>query len=180
MIFRRNVLVASREPRSVHRDVGTPLLRLGLAIGAAAGSVSALSAQSMKAEISGLSDVMYGQLANLQADQRRSQNVCVASNSTGDRYSVRALGIGPAGEFVLKSGEVLLPFSVEWSSSPGQSSGIELASGGVLTAQTSTERGPRCKNGPTASLTVVLRGVDLSRAREGDYSGTLGLLIAPE
>lgn len=159
--------------------VKTPRL-LVLAIGAMAGAHSVVAAQSMKAEISGLSDITYGQLVNLQADQRRSQSVCVASNSSDDRYSVRASGTGPAGDFVLANGQALLPFSVEWSPNPGQSSGIELASGGILTAQTTTERGPRCRNGPTASLIVVLRAVDLSRAREGDYSGTLSLLIAAE
>lgn len=134
----------------------------------------------MKAEISGLSDVSFGQLVNLQADQRRSQSICVAANSRDNRYNVRASGSGPGGDFALANGQSLLPYSVEWSSTPGQSSGGELTDDGVLTSQTTTERGPRCKNGPTASLTVVLRAVDLSRAQEGEYSGTLSLLIAPE
>ena len=156
------------------------LSQVVLAIGLAAGVQLPLSAQSMKAEISGLSDVSYGQLSNLQADHRRSQSICVAANSRDNRYSVRASGSGPGGDFALSSGQYLLPFSVEWSSNSGQTSGLELTSDGILAAQTTTERGPRCRNGPTASLTIVLRAADLSRAQQGDYTGTLNLLIAPE
>lgn len=134
----------------------------------------------MKAEVSGLSDFNFGQLANIALDHRRSQSICVASSSSDNRYSVTASGSGQDGEFTLADGEFLLPFSVEWSAGPGQSGGTELIRGVILTGQTSTERGPRCKKGPTASLAVIVRFSDLSRARQGNYAGTLNLLIAPE
>jgi hypothetical protein len=139
-----------------------------------------IAAQAMKAEISGLSDVNFGQVSNFQTDLRQAQSVCVAANSNNLRYSVQASGSGAGGGFALSNGAYELPFSVEWSPSPGQNSGIALSASSPLTAQTTNERGPRCKDGPTASLVVVLRASETSRAQQGSYSGALTLLISPE
>jgi hypothetical protein len=52
----------------------------------------------------------------------------------------------------------------------------------ALTGQTSSATQQFCNSGPAspASLILVLRGSELARARQGNYSGTLTLLIAAE
>lgn len=134
----------------------------------------------MKAEVSSLSDVDFGQIQTLQADQRRSQSICIASNSSNNRYSLLASGSGAGGQFVLQSGNAILPYLVEWDDVPGQSGGALVTPNQPLAALTTFEKGPRCKRGMTATLTIVLSAAELSRAEQGDYSGALVLLIAPE
>jgi hypothetical protein len=75
-----------------------------------------------------------------------------------------------------------LAYDVEWSGQSGQSSGTALSPNVALTGQTSSATQQFCNSGPSASasLVVVLRGSELSRARQGNYSGTLTLLIAAE
>lgn len=141
---------------------------------------SPVSAQ--KVRISNLSDVDWGLIANLQAETRRSQSICVYSNSIGSAYSVVASGSGPGGSLALANGSNSLAFDVEWSQQSGQTSGTLLSANGILTGQTSAATHQFCNNGPAASatLTIVLRAAELSQAREGNYSGSLTLLIAAE
>ena len=93
-----------------------------------------------------------------------------------------ASGSGPGGSFALANGSSLLAYDVEWSQQSGQTSGALLAANGTLTGQTSAATHQFCNSGPpvSASLTIVLRAADLSQAREGNYGGSLSLLIAPE
>jgi hypothetical protein len=63
------------------------------------GLAAALLAQpgpalAQKVRITNLSDVDFGTVANLQADSRRSQNICLYSNGTAGGYSVLASGSG--------------------------------------------------------------------------------------
>jgi len=141
---------------------------------------SSSAAQSVR--ISGLSDVNLGPIVNLESDSRRSENVCVYSEGTGGAYGISASGSGPGSAFALTSGSGTLPFEVEWSSSSGQSTGTPLTPGVLLTGQSSTAINESCAPGPpaSASLTILFRAADLSQAREGNYSGSLSLLIAPE
>src|SRR3989337_1896697 len=85
---------------------------LGLFLGAVALSAPA-SAQ--KVRITNLSDVDFGLIANLQAESRRSQSICLFSSGLGNAYSVTASGSGPGGSFALASGSSSLPYDVEWS-----------------------------------------------------------------
>lgn len=139
-------------------------------------------ASAQKVRITKITDVDFGLIANLQAESRRSQNICVFSNSAGNAYSVAALGSGPGGSFALTSGTSFLAYEVEWSQQSGQSSGTSLSANGILTGQTSAALHQLCNTGPTttASLIIVLRATELSHAREGNYSGSLTLLIAAE
>lgn len=152
---------------------------LALLLGAAAHSAPA-SAQ--KVRITNLTDVDFGLIANLQAESRRSQSVCLYSNSAGGAYSVMASGSGPGGSFALANGASSLAYDVEWSPLSGQSSGTVLAANGALTGQTSAATHQFCNSGPptSASLIIVLRAAELSKAQEGSYSGSLTLLIAAE
>ena len=140
------------------------------------------SAPAQKVRITGISDVDFGQIANPQAESRRSQSLCVFSNSNGNAYSVIASGSGPGASFALANGPNSLAYEVEWSQQSGQSSGTQLSANGALTGQTSAATHQFCNSGPStsASLTIVLRAAELSQAQEGNYSGSLTLLIAAE
>ena len=154
-----------------------PLLAVGLAALAAPSPVSA-----QRVRITNVSDVNFGQITNLQSESRRSQSFCLYSNGSTSAYSVTASGSGPGGSFDLASGPNLLAYDVEWNQQAGQTSGTLLSENVPLVGQTSAATQQSCNSGPasSASLTVILRPVDLSQAREGSYSGSLTLLIAAE
>lgn len=139
-------------------------------------------ALAQRVRITNLSDVDFGLISNPQAEARRSQNICLYSNSAGGAYSVSASGSGAGAAFALSSGAHSLPYHVEWSDNSGQSSGVALAPAVPLTGQRSSATHQFCNSGPptSASMTIVLRAAELSQAREGSYSGTLTLLIAAE
>lgn len=140
------------------------------------------TASAQRVRITGLSDVDFGLITNLQAESRRSQIICVFSNSTGNAYSVSAAGSGPGGSFTLANGSSELAYIVEWSQQSGQTSGTSLTANGLLSGQTSAATHQFCNRGPpsSASLTIILRAAELSRALEGNYTGSLTLLIAAE
>lgn len=139
-------------------------------------------ARAQKVRITNLTDVDFGTIANLQADSRRSQNICLYSSGTAGGYSVVATGSGSGSAFSLSNGPSLMAYDVEWSGQSGQSSGVALSPNVALTGQTSSATQQFCNSGPStsASLIVVLRGSQLSQARQGNYSGTLTLLISAE
>jgi len=166
---------AGRRPGPVRGTLATGVL-------AAAMILCPSPALAQKVRITNLSDVDFGTIANLQADSRRSQNICLYSNGTAGGYSVLASGSGSGSAFSLANGPNQLAYDVEWSGQSGQSSGTALSPNVALTGQTSSASHQFCNSGPpaSASLIVVLRGSQLAQARQGSYSGTLTLLIAAE
>jgi hypothetical protein len=153
-----------------------------LAVAAVMATHTPALAQSNKVRISDLTDVSYGTVTNLQADSRRSQSICVSASASSGLYSVTAWGTGPGGALELSNGLSTMPYSVEWSQTPNQAGGTTLAANLALVSQSTPERQQDCKSRglQTASLIVVLRGADLSRAIEGAYSGTLNILLAAQ
>jgi hypothetical protein len=139
-------------------------------------------AAAQKVRVTNLADVNFGLVSNLQADTRRSQNVCLFSNSTGGRYSITASGSGSGSSFALADGANSLPYEVQWSDQSGQTSGISLAPTVTSTGRVSAATQQTCNSGPatSASLIVILRASSLTQAREGSYSGSLTLLVAAE
>ena len=160
---------------------GAPRLALPIALFAAA-LFSPQPAAAQKARITDLSDVNFGLIANLQTDARRSQNVCIYSQSAGGRYSITATGSGSGSSFELSNGSNLLAYEVEWSDQSGQTSGTSLAPAVAATGRVSAATQQTCNSGPasSASLIVVLRSSLLIQAREGNYSGSLTLVVAAE
>lgn len=155
---------------------GTAFLAL---LAAATLSVPAFS-QSNNVRITELSDVNFG-LVSGPTDRRLSQNICVFAHTAADRYAVVASGSGASGSFELNSGLDTLPYEVQWSDSPNQTSGTTLVSGTTSQTFTSTAQHQLCKNGPvaTASMTVLLRATEIDRATAGSYAGTLQIMIVP-
>ena len=138
--------------------------------------------QSNKVNITNLSDVAFGSLANLGVDAVSTQSVCLYSSSATNGYNVTGQGSGSGSAFTLASGLQTLAYDVQWSDSAGQSAGSQLTANSPLTGQISGASHKTCNTGPTtsASLIVILRSSALSRATAGSYSGTLTLLIGPE
>lgn len=139
-------------------------------------------ASAQKVRITNLSDVDFGLVTNLQSDARRSQNLCLFSNSGGSRYSITATGSGAGSSFTLSNGSGSLGYDVEWSDQSGQAAGTSLAPGVASTGRVSSATQQSCNSGPptSASLIIILRASALAQAREGNYSGSLTLLVAAE
>lgn len=168
---------------------GLPGIRVMLAGGACIAFLLGLPLPAHAADrvrISGLTDVAFGSITTLTVDSLQSESICVFSKSPpANNYSVTASGSGPGGAFLLSSASGTLPFEVQWSDSPGQTSGSQLVANEALAAQHSSASGASaddCSSGPasTASLIVILRSAALGAALSGTYTGTLSLLVAPE
>ncbi|HJR82855.1 MAG TPA: hypothetical protein VJ775_02905 [Sphingomicrobium sp.] len=143
---------------------------------------SPAAAASNKVRITSLSDVAFGTIANLGVDAVRSQSVCLYADTSTNGYTITATGTGPAGTFQLTSGLAAMTYEVEWSSSAGQSTGLQLTPNVPLTGQVSPATHQTCNNGPatSASLILMLRSSALSSAQAGTYNGTLTLIVGPE
>lgn len=167
----------SRARRNVRLYLGALLL---------SSPVYPAAAQSTGADnvrINGLSDVSFGSITSFAADYVRSQSVCLyAKAPPSDNYRITASGSGSGGNFSLYSGTDALPYDVQWSNSPGQTTGIQLSPNVPLTGQPNAAKNDDCSKGPatTASLIVILRSSALASALAGSYSGSLTLLVAPE
>jgi hypothetical protein len=154
----------------------------------AAGALASLlattpaGAASNKVRVTNLSDVVFGTIANLSIDATRSQNVCLYADTASSGYNVTATGTGPGGAFQLSSGPSVLSYEVQWSSSSGRDSGVQLTPNTPLTGQASSAAHQTCNNGPatSASLLIMLRSTALSSATAGSYTGTLTLIVGAE
>jgi hypothetical protein len=140
------------------------------------------AAASNKVRLTSLTDVAFGTIGNLSLDAVQSGSVCLYSDTNTNGYNITASGSGSGGAFQLASGLDWLTYEVQWSSSAGQNSGVQLIPNTPLAGQTSTATHQSCNNGPatSASLIVVLRATALSSAAAGSYSGTLTLVVGPE
>ena len=108
----------------------------------------------------------------------------LANAATQGTLGATSTGSGTANAFTLLSGALpVVPYSVQWSQTSGQSSGTALTAGTALTGQISTATKPTCNAGPatTASLIVTIAATDLqSMVAAASYTGTLTLLITPQ
>jgi hypothetical protein len=147
------------------------------------GSVTINASVPGRVRISGLSDVTFSNVDPSVAASD-AQNVCVWSNTSTRGYTITATGSGAANAFTLASGVLpVVPYTVQWASSSGQTSGTGLTAGSTLTGQTSTATNSDCSAGPTASasLVVSIGSSTLQSMSAGvTYNGTLTLVVAPE
>ncbi len=169
-----------------------PLLLLaGPAFGATDGSFGATSTGSInitasvpgRVRISGLKDVTFSDVDPSTAASN-AQSVCVWSNTSTRGYSITATGSGAGSAFTLSSSSLpVVPYTVQWAPTSGQTSGTSLSAGSALTGQTSTATNSDCSAGPlaTASLVVSMGSSTLQSMTSGvTYNGSLTLLVAPE
>ena len=147
------------------------------------GSVTINASVPGRVRISGLSDVTFSSV-DPSVDASNAQNVCVWSNTSTRGYTITATGSGTANAFTLSSGALpAVPYTVEWASSSGQTSGTSLTAATTLSGQTSTAINSDCSAGPaaSASLVVSIGSATLQSMSAGvTYNGTLTLVVAPE
>ena len=147
------------------------------------GSVTINASVPGRVRISGLSDVTFSNVDPSVAASN-AQNVCVWSNTSTRGYNITASGSGSANAFTLASGALpVVPYTVQWASSSGQTSGTSLATGTALVGQTSSATNQDCSAGPasSASLVVGISSATLQSMTAGaTYNGTLTLVVAPE
>jgi hypothetical protein len=147
------------------------------------GSVTINASVPGRVRISGLSDVTFSN-ADPSANASNAQSVCVWSNTTTRGYTVTATGSGAGSAFTLASGALpVVPYTVQWAPTSGQTSGSSLSAGTALTGQTSSATNSDCSAGPpaSASLVVSMGSSTLQTMTAGvTYNGTLTLVVAPE
>jgi len=147
------------------------------------GSVNINASVPGRVRISGLTDV---DLTNVDPSVNASvaQDVCVWSNTATRGYQITATGSGAGNAFTLANGALpVVPYTVEWASSAGQTGGTALAAGTALTGQTSSATNSNCASGPvsSASLIVNIGATDLqAMPASTTFTGTLTLVVAPE
>ena len=144
------------------------------------GAATDVYAQAQKVRLTGLNDVTFGTVG-FGGDAVAAQSVCAFSSTRSKSYTITAFGSAPGSNFALSSGRDDLPFDLQWSPSPGQTSGDALTPNSVAGPYASIARHQRCNNGPpsSASLIVIIRSSDSAAATAGVYSGSVTLLLAP-
>lgn len=143
---------------------------------------TAAPASAQQVQISKLSDVAFGAIADLTVDSQSAENVCVFSSMAQKGYNIRAQGSGAASAFTLLNGSATLPYEVQWNANSGRTTGTSLTANVTLTGLRSNANNATCASGPatTASLIVIIRAASLGTAAGGNYAGTLTLIVAPE
>jgi hypothetical protein len=162
----------------------------GEAVAATQGSLGATSTGTVtitasvpnRARITGLTDVAFtNQDPNTAASS--AQNVCVWSNTATKAYTITASGSGTSSAFTLSNGTGTVPYSVEWASTTGQTSGTALTTATASSSLTTTAVNQTCSSAPTttSSLIVKMSTTDLGTMSAGSsYTGTLTLLVTPQ
>jgi len=138
------------------------------------------AARAQSVNIYNLSDVAFGTISSVAANQTVAQTLCVYSSVTN--YTVRATGSGTSGAFTLSNGTAQLAYTVQWAAAAGQTSGTLLTAGvgqrftpgglNILCSLSGLLAGQ-------ASLIVTLPAANLSTAQAGNYTGTLSLMVSP-
>lgn len=146
------------------------------------GSVTITASVPSRARITGLADVSFVNQDPGSA-ATNAQDVCVWSNTATKAYTITATGSGTANAFTLSDGSNTVPYSVEWASSIGQTTGTALSTGTASASLTSTATHQTCTSGPadSASLIVGISTANLGTMAAGsNYTGTLTLLVTPQ
>jgi len=146
------------------------------------GSITITASVPNRARITGLSDVSF--LNQDPATPASSaEDVCVWSNTATKGYTITATGSGAANAFTLSNGSGIVPYSVEWAGTSGQTSGSALTAGTASSSLTSTAVNPTCSSAPAASASLIVKmaTADLGTMNAGSsYTGTLTLLVTPQ
>lgn len=147
------------------------------------GSVNINASVPARVRISGLIDIDLTN-SDPSVDAAVAQNVCVWSNTATRGYRVTATGSGAANAFTLASGALpVVPYTVEWAATSGQTTGTAFTTGSPLTSMTSSATNSNCASGPasSASLIVKVGAPDLQvMPASTNFTGTLTLVVAPE
>jgi len=146
------------------------------------GSIAISASVPNRARITGLSDVSFTN-QDPSTPASSAQDVCVWSNTATKAYTITATGSGTGSAFTLSDGSGTVPYSVEWASTSGQTSGTALTEGTASASLTSGANNQTCSIAPAASASLVVKigTTDLGTMSAGSsYTGTLTLLVTPQ
>lgn len=146
------------------------------------GSLTISASVPAQIQISGLSDVSFLN-QDPSAPASSNQDICVWSNTNNGGYNITAKGSGASNAFTLANGALTVPYSVEWATSSGQTSGTALTALTNKTGLTSSATSPDCSTGASASASLIVKmtAANLQSMRAATtYTGTLTLTVAPE
>jgi hypothetical protein len=112
---------------------------------------------------------------------QKTDNVCTWSNNADRSYFITASGSGAANAFTLASASnPVIPYSVSWAQSTGQTTGAALTAGTKSAKLISTATTSTCGGGTNATLIVAISGANAENMLAGAaYTGTLTLLMTP-
>jgi hypothetical protein len=146
------------------------------------GSIGISATVPARARITGLADVAFAP-TDLTVAVSNNQDVCVWSNTSTKGYNVTATGSGASSAFTLTTGgasPLLVPYTVAWNPSAGQTSGTALTASMVSGNQVSTATNQTCSGGETQSLILGIVASELGGMQATtSYTGTLTLVVAP-
>ncbi len=147
-------------------------------IGASSTGSTAVSARSgVFIWITGLDDLDFGTW-NGSSSLTRDSLHCVGVNSVSRRFNVRAVGSGVGGAFTLSNGTTTLAYAAAYRSVGGANRA--LAPNVVQTAHVGATLGA-CRSGSQPiRLRLTISAGQFGNARDGVYTGTLTLTVAPE
>lgn len=163
-------------------SVGAQAATQGTLGATSTGSVTITASVPNRARITGLTDISFLNQDPATA-AASAQNVCVWTNTATGAYTITASGNGAANAFTLAAGASTVPYSVEWASTTGQTSGTALGTGTASASLTSAATHQTCTSGPSASASLIVRmaTADLGTMAAGSsYTGALTLLVTPQ
>jgi hypothetical protein len=135
---------------------------------------------AQQVSVGGLSDVSFGSVSYTASDLTNNQNVCVyASNLLAPSYQIYVLGSGNASELTLSSGSKKIPYEVQWSSAPSQTSGTNMDPNDQKSFSISIAKNCLLPSFKQSTLTIIIRASSINSADGGTYSGTLTLIVQP-
>lgn len=184
-------IVSIRLPRTASRFVACLTLLAAVPAGASTqgslgatstGTVTITASVANRAQITGLTDIAFTNV-DPASTATSSQSNCVWSNTANKGYSITATGSGTSGAFTLANGSLIVPYSVQWNASGGQTSGTALTAGTALGGMTSTAANPTCSTGAatTSSLIISIAAANLQGMTSAtSYTGSLTLLVTPQ
>lgn len=150
------------------------------------GSVDISVSKPARVRISDLNDLTLASWVTGDGDVKLTDDVCVYSTKPSGGYTIKASGSGADNAFTLANGNNTLAYSVTWNSGgvgnladTGTALVKDVTSSGLTNAATksSTCNGPN--PGPTARLIVGMTEADMDAIVDGDYTGTLTMLVSP-
>jgi hypothetical protein len=155
----------------------------GTAGSTSTGSIDIKVKKDARVKISGLTDLQQASWEASNGDVVLTEDFCVYSTRALGGYKVNAQGSGSANAFALANGTDTLPYSVKWNDG---GAGALAAPTVALTPnslssvfQHASTVDPGCSGGNTARLEVRVTAAQMASAVDGEYAGTLTLIVSP-
>ena len=150
------------------------------------GSVTINASIAARVAISNLNDLTFADsdfapVIGTGNSAQKTDNVCAWSNNADRSYFITASGSGTANAFTLASASnPVIPYSVSWAQSSGQTTGAALTAGTKSAKLISAATTSTCGGGNSATLIVAITGANAETMLAGAaYTGTLTLLMTP-